>query len=90
MEGQPEAIVQQLPQALAPLSELNGGDPRVAAELLKICGLKGKTLEKVVTSIVEATKGLSADDVVVVQGVQRLHDGMTVQPSEGQPAGSDQ
>ena len=33
------------------------------------------------------TKGLAADEVVVVQGIQRLRDGMTVQPSEAQPAG---
>ncbi len=36
------------------------------------------------------TEGLSGGELVVVQGIQRLRDGMTVQPSEGQPAGSGQ
>ena len=34
------------------------------------------------------TEGLDGGEPVVVQGVQRLSDGMTVQPSEGQPGGS--
>ena len=33
------------------------------------------------------TEGLTGDEQVVVQGIQRLRDGMTVQPSEGQPVG---
>jgi membrane fusion protein (multidrug efflux system) len=33
------------------------------------------------------TEGLSGGEEVVVQGIQRLADGMTVQPSEGQPVG---
>jgi membrane fusion protein (multidrug efflux system) len=33
------------------------------------------------------TKGLSGGDVVVVQGIQRLRDGIKVQPSKEQPAG---
>ena len=33
------------------------------------------------------TTGLSGGEQVVVQGIQRLADGMTVQPSEGQPVG---
>lgn len=33
------------------------------------------------------TAGLSGGEQVVVQGIQRLADGMTVQPSEGQPVG---
>jgi membrane fusion protein (multidrug efflux system) len=33
------------------------------------------------------TSGLSGGEMVVVQGIQRLKDGMTVQPSEGQPVG---
>lgn len=33
------------------------------------------------------TAGLSGGEQVVVQGIQRLADGMTVQPSEGQPFG---
>ena len=33
------------------------------------------------------TAGLSGGEKVVVQGIQRLADGMTVQPSEGQPVG---
>ena len=33
------------------------------------------------------TEGLDGDEQVVVQGIQRLADGMTVQPSEGQPVG---
>ena len=33
------------------------------------------------------TKGLSGGEVVVVQGIQRLKDGIKVQPSEEQPAG---
>lgn len=33
------------------------------------------------------TEGLAGDEQVVVQGIQRLRDGMTVQPSEGQPVG---
>jgi membrane fusion protein (multidrug efflux system) len=36
------------------------------------------------------TEGLSGNELVVVQGIQRLQDGMTVQPSEGQPAVSGQ
>ena len=35
------------------------------------------------------TTGLDGGEQVVVQGVQRLADGMTVQPSEGQPVGGD-
>ena len=31
------------------------------------------------------TTGLNGGEQVVVQGIQRLADGMTVQPSEGQP-----
>lgn len=34
------------------------------------------------------TEGLSGGEPVVVQGIQRLSDGMTVQPTEGQPVGS--
>jgi membrane fusion protein, multidrug efflux system len=33
------------------------------------------------------TEGLSGGEEVVVQGIQRLADGVTVQPSEGQPVG---
>ncbi|MDW6023134.1 efflux RND transporter periplasmic adaptor subunit [Mesorhizobium sp. BAC0120] len=33
------------------------------------------------------TAGLNGGEQVVVQGIQRLADGMTVQPSEGQPVG---
>lgn len=33
------------------------------------------------------TTGLNGGEQVVVQGIQRLADGMTVQPSEGQPVG---
>ena len=33
------------------------------------------------------TEGLAGNEQVVVQGIQRLRDGMTVQPSEGQPVG---
>ena len=33
------------------------------------------------------TAGLDGGEEVVVQGIQRLADGMTVQPSEGQPIG---
>lgn len=33
------------------------------------------------------TQGLAGNEQVVVQGIQRLRDGMTVQPSEGQPVG---
>jgi membrane fusion protein (multidrug efflux system) len=33
------------------------------------------------------TEGLSGGEPVVVQGIQRLSEGMTVQPSEGQPVG---
>lgn len=36
------------------------------------------------------TKGLSGDEPVVVQGIQRLSEGVKVQPSEGQPLGSGQ
>jgi membrane fusion protein (multidrug efflux system) len=36
------------------------------------------------------TKGLSGDEPVVVQGIQRLSEGIKVQPSEGQPVGSGQ
>lgn len=35
------------------------------------------------------TTGLNGGEQVVVQGIQRLADGMTVQPSEAQPAGGD-
>lgn len=34
------------------------------------------------------TKGLKGGEQVVVQGIQRLADGMTVQPSQGQPVGA--
>jgi membrane fusion protein (multidrug efflux system) len=33
------------------------------------------------------TSGLDGGEQVVVQGIQRLAEGMTVQPSEGQPVG---
>jgi membrane fusion protein (multidrug efflux system) len=33
------------------------------------------------------TQGLSGGEQVVVQGIQRLSDGMVVQPSQGQPVG---
>ncbi|YBV96640.1 efflux RND transporter periplasmic adaptor subunit [Phyllobacteriaceae bacterium JZ32] len=33
------------------------------------------------------TTGLSGGEQIIVQGIQRLADGMTVQPSEGQPVG---
>ncbi|MGX5732924.1 efflux RND transporter periplasmic adaptor subunit [Bosea thiooxidans] len=33
------------------------------------------------------TTGLNGGEQIVVQGIQRLADGMTVQPSEGQPSG---
>jgi membrane fusion protein (multidrug efflux system) len=33
------------------------------------------------------TEGLVGNEQVVVQGIQRLQDGMVVQPSEGQPVG---
>ena len=33
------------------------------------------------------TEGLTGNEQVVVQGIQRLRDGMAVQPSEGQPVG---
>lgn len=34
------------------------------------------------------TEGLKAGEAIVVQGIQRLADGMVVQPSQGQPAGA--
>jgi membrane fusion protein (multidrug efflux system) len=36
------------------------------------------------------TIGLSGGEQVVVQGIQRLVEGMTVQPSQGQPVGDGQ
>jgi membrane fusion protein, multidrug efflux system len=36
------------------------------------------------------TKGLSGDEPVIVQGIQRLSEGIKVQPSEGQPVGNGQ
>jgi hypothetical protein len=66
-------MARQLPCALDPLNVLNGGDSRAIDELLKLGGLKGKTLEKVLEQIPagrpyaslaevsKRTKGLSAD-----------------------------